>query len=69
VASVKYESSSCAGVTESMNNFLPLNWGRVVGRTEMTLDVRSPACGDTDVCENGGELIRAVKAETCSCLV
>jgi hypothetical protein len=24
----------------------------------MTLDVRSLACGDRDVCEKGGELIR-----------
>ena len=25
---------------------------------KMTLDVRSLACGDRDMCENGGELIR-----------
>ena len=32
-----------------------LPWGRVVGRPEMTLEVQSRACGDSDVCEKGGE--------------
>jgi hypothetical protein len=37
--------------------FLPLNWGRVVGRPKNNLGCMVPAYGDRDVCEKGGELI------------
>ena len=58
MASVKVEGSGCAGI---MKRRVPVPFSRLgscCGEARMTLDVLSLACGDRDVCEKSGELIR-----------
>ena len=57
VASVKFEGSVPLVLRTGVFLFLPLNWGRVVGRPEWPW-VYGPLPVGTDVCEKGGELIR-----------